>query len=203
MPVVVRPALGRRRGVVEREPRLAFVRAQLPELLTFIDPNLRVNAGILLALVAVFFVYWLLLRTTVGFEFRAAGSNPDAARYAGMRSGLIIVVVMASAGALAGLAGANQVLGVLGRASPGFSGGVGFEAIAVALLGRSHPIGVLFAGLLFGALQAGGREMQIDAGVSIDLIEIIQALVIVFMAAPMLVRASIPWVFRRTARRSR
>ena len=78
-----------------------------------------------------------------------------------MRSGLIIVVVMALAGALAGLAGANQVLGVLGRASPGFSGGVGFDAIAVALLGRSHPVGVLLAGLLFGALQAGGRQMQV------------------------------------------
>ncbi len=103
---------------------------------------------------------------TIGFEFRASGANPDAARYAGMRSGLIIVVVMACAGALAGLAGANQVLGVLGRASPGFSGGIGFDAIAVALLGRSHPVGVLLAGLLFGALQAGGRQMQVSAGVA-------------------------------------
>ena len=176
--------------------------ARLPELLTFIDPNLRVNAGILLAVVAVFFVWWLLQKTTIGFEFRAAGANPDAARYAGMRDGLIIVGVMAVAGALAGLAGANQVLGVLGRASPGFSGGVGFEAIAVALLGRSHPVGVLLAGLLFGGLQAGGREMQVEAGVSIDLIGIIQALVIIFMAAPMLVRATIPWLFSRRERGS-
>ncbi|MEP0321373.1 ABC transporter permease [Bauldia litoralis] len=171
--------------------------AELPRLLTWIDPNLRVHAGILLVLAAVAIVYWLLFRTTKGFEFRAAGANPDAARYAGMRSGLIIVLVMATAGALAGLAGANQVLGVLGRASPGFSGGAGFDAIAVALLGRSHPVGVLLAGLLFGALQAGGREMQVAAGVSIDLISIIQALVIVFMAAPTLVRATIPWVFTK------
>ena len=175
--------------------------AELPRLLSFIDPNLRVHAGILLVIAAVLFVYWLLFRTTTGFEFRAAGSNPDAARYAGMKSGMIIVLVMATAGALAGLAGANQVLGVLGRASPGFSGGAGFDAIAVALLGRSHPVGVLLAGLLFGALQAGGREMQVEAGVSIDLISIIQALVIVFMAAPTLVRATIPWVFRREAGR--
>jgi len=171
--------------------------AELPRLLTWIDPNLRVHAGILMVIAAVIFVYWLLFKTTRGFEFRAAGSNPHAARYAGMKAGAIIVVVMATAGALAGLAGANQVLGVLGRASPGFSGGAGFDAIAVALLGRSHPVGVLLAGLLFGALQAGGREMQVEAGVSIDLIAIIQALVIVFMAAPTLVRATIPWVFQK------
>lgn len=171
--------------------------AQLPKLLTWLDPNLRLNAGILITLAMVALVYWLLFRTTLGFEFRAAGLNPPAARYAGMRSGLIIVVVMAIGGALAGLAGANQVLGVLGRASPGFSGGAGFNAIAVALLGRSHPIGVLFAGILFGALDAGGRQMQVAAGVRIDLIAIIQSLIIVFVAAPLLVRAIFPWLFRR------
>ncbi len=174
--------------------------AELPRLLAWVDPNLRVHAGIILVLIAVFVVYWLLFHTTIGFEFRSSGANPDAARYAGMRSSLIIVLVMASAGALAGLAGANQVLGVLGRASPGFSGGAGFDAIAVALLGRSHPFGVLLAGLLFGALQAGGRQMQIDAGVSLDLIAIIQALIIIFMAAPMLVRAVFPWVFPKPGR---
>jgi simple sugar transport system permease protein len=119
-----------------------------------------------------------------------------------MRSGLIIVIVMAIAGALAGLAGANQVLGVLGRASPGFSAGIGFDAIAVALLGRAHPVGVMLAGILFGALEAGGRQMQVSAGVSVDLIAIIQALIIVFIAAPMLVRTIFPWVFQRAMRRS-
>ncbi|SNR81409.1 ABC transporter permease [Puniceibacterium sediminis] len=176
--------------------------AELPRLLAFIDPNLRVHAGIFLVLVAVAVVYWLLFRSKLGFEFRASGENPQAARYAGMRSGLIIVLAMASAGALAGLAGANQVLGVLGRATPGFSAGIGFDAIAVALLGRSHPIGVLFAGLLFGALEAGGRQMQVDAGVSIDLIGIIQALIIVFIAAPLLVRAVFPWGFRKGSRQT-
>ncbi len=175
--------------------------AVLPQLLDWYDLNLRLHAGILVAILAVLFVYWLLFRTTIGFEFRAAGLNPDAARYAGMRSGLIIVVVMALAGGLAGLAGANQVLGVLGRASPGFSGGVGFDAIAVALLGRSHPVGVGLAALLFGALQAGGRQMQVSAGVSLDLIAILQALIIIFIAAPMLVRALIPRFIRpRTVR---
>ena len=171
--------------------------AELPRLLTWIDPGLRVHAGIILVVVAVVVVYWLLFRTTIGFEFRASGSNPDAARYAGMKSGAIIVTVMACSGALAGLAGANQVLGVLGRASPGFSGGAGFDAIAVALLGRSHPVGVLLAGLLFGALQAGGRQMQVSAGVRIDLIAIIQALIIIFVAAPMLVRAIFPFAFHK------
>jgi general nucleoside transport system permease protein len=173
--------------------------AQLPKLLASFDPTLRVHLGIFIALAAVVLVYWLLFRSTIGFEFRASGANPDAARYAGMRSGVIIVLVMACAGALAGLAGANQVLGVLGRASPNFSAGIGFDAIAVALLGRSHPVGVLLAGILFGALQAGGRQMQVAAGVSIDLIAIIQALIIVFIAAPMLVRTIVPWAFRPRA----
>ena len=174
--------------------------AELPHLLDWVDPALRLHAGFILVLLAVVFVWWLLFRTTTGFEFRAAGLNPDAARYAGMRSGLIIVLVMALAGALAGLAGANQVLGVLGRASPNFSGGVGFDAIAVALLGRSHPLGVLLAGLLFGALQAGGRQMQVSAGVSLDLIAIIQALIIIFIAAPILMRAVFSFALQKKAR---
>lgn len=171
--------------------------AELPRLLDWLDPNLRVHAGVFVMLAFVALVHVLLFRIRIGFEFRASGANPDAARYAGIRAGIIIVAAMATAGALAGLAGANQVLGVLGRASPGFSAGIGFDAIAVALLGRSNPVGVLFAGLLFGALEAGGRQMQVDAGVSIDLIGIIQALIIVFIAAPLLVRAIFPWGFRR------
>lgn len=173
--------------------------AELPQLLDWIDPSMRAHGGIFLMFGAVALVYWLLFKSTLGFEFRASGENPEAARFAGMRSGLIIVLVMVFSGALAGLAGANQVLGVLGRATPGFSAGIGFDAIAVALLSRSHPIGVLIAGLLFGALEVGGRQMQVDAGVSIDLIGIIQALIVVFIAAPLLVRAIFPWGFKRAA----
>lgn len=171
--------------------------AQLPRLLSWLDPSLRLHLGIIVALLAVVVVYWLLSRTTTGFEFRASGHNPEAARYAGMKSGWIVVLAMACSGALAGLAGANQVLGVLGRASPGFSGGIGFDAIAVGLLGRSHPVGVLLAGLLFGALQAGGRQMQVSAGVSLDLISVIQALIIIFIAAPMMVRVLVPRALRQ------
>ena len=85
--------------------------------------------------------------------------------------------------------------GLLGRATPGFSAGIGFDAIAVALLGRSHPVGILLAGVLFGALEAGGRQMQVDAGVSIDMISIIQALIIIFVAAPLLVKRIMPFLF--------
>ncbi len=175
--------------------------AELPRLFDWIDSSLRIHGGLIMVIAAVIFVWWLLFRTTIGFEFRASGLNPNAARYAGMRSGLIIVMVMAMAGALAGLAGANQVLGVLGRASPNFSGGVGFDAIAVALLGRAHPFGVLLAGLLFGALQAGGRQMQVSAGVSLDLIAIVQALIIIFIAAPLLMRAVFGFAFQKQANR--
>ena len=176
--------------------------AELPRLLTFIDPNLRVHAGLVIMLISVALIYWLLFRSKLGFAFRVSGENPDAAKYAGIRAGLTIVLAMALAGGLAGLAGATQVTGVLGRASPGFSAGIGFDAIAVALLGRSHPVGILLAGLLFGALEAGGRQMQVDAGVSIDLIGIVQALIIVFVAAPLLVKQILPFGFSAVSKKS-
>ena len=169
--------------------------AELPRLLSFIDPNLRLHLGLFLMLSSVALVYWLLFRSKLGFAFRISGENPDAARYAGIRAGMTIVIAMAIAGGLAGLAGAAQVTGVLGRATPGFTAGIGFDAIAVALLGRSHPVGILLAGILFGALEAGGRQMQVDAGVSIDMISIIQALIIIFVAAPLLVKRALPFLF--------
>lgn len=176
--------------------------AELPRLLSFLDPNLRVHAGLAIMLVSVVVIYWLLYRSKLGFAFRVSGENPDAAKYAGIRAGLTIVLAMGVAGALAGLAGATQITGVLGRASPGFSAGIGFDAIAVALLGRSHPVGILLAGLLFGALEAGGRQMQVDAGVSLDLIGIVQALIIVFVAAPLLVKQILPFGFRAKSKKS-
>lgn len=163
--------------------------SQLPKLLGWLDPGLRVHLGIVVAVLAAWFTHWLLFRSTIGFEFRAVGLNPDAARYAGIKVSTAYVLVMATAGAMAGLAGGNQVLGVLGRATPGFSAGLGFDAIAIALLGRSHPWGVVAAGLLFGALRAGGQQMQVTAGVGIDIIQVVQALIIVFIAAPALIRA--------------
>ncbi len=174
--------------------RTVEVSGRLPRLLGFLSDvrpasDIRVHAGIIVALLAAWFIYWLLFRSTVGFEFRAVGYNPDAARYAGMNVTWLYVAVMAVAGAMAGLAGVSQISGVLYRGSPGFSAGIGFEAIALALLGRSHPAGIVLAGLLFGGLRAGGLEMQVATEVPIDLILVIQALVVVFIAAPALIRA--------------
>jgi ABC-type uncharacterized transport system permease subunit len=160
--------------------------AQFPRLLG----DHRLQIGFLIALGAVAFVWWLMYRTTMGFEFRAVGFNPDGGRYAGMNVAWVYVSVMAVSGALAGLAGANQILGLEPyRGITNFAGNIGFDAIALALLGRSHPVGVLFAGLLFGGLKAGGREMQGAAGIPIDLVLVLQALIIVMIAAPELVRA--------------
>lgn len=163
--------------------------ANYPAFLSSIDPALRVHAGLFVALAAAVFVSWLLFRTTIGFEFRAVGANPNAARYAGISVTKVYILVMLVAGALAGSAGAGQVLGVLDRATPGFSEGLGFDGIAVALLGRSNPYGVVAAALLFGGLRAGGQQMQVSANVGIDLIAVIQALIIMFVAAPALISA--------------
>ena len=159
---------------------------------------LRVHAGIIVAVLVAWFVYWLLFKSTIGYEFRAVGLNPDAARYGGMNVARAYTAVMAVAGALP-VSPAPTVLGVLYRASPGFAA-IGFDAIALALLGRSHPAGVVLAGLLFGALRAGGQQMQASGAVGIDLILVIQSLIIVFIAAPALIRA----IYRvKTGRRRR
>lgn len=163
--------------------------ARYPKLIDFINDRYRVHLGIIIALLAAWFIWWLLYRSTIGFEFRAVGANPDGARYAGMNVVWLIVAVMAVAGAMAGLAGGDQVLGTLGRATPGFVGVIGFDAIALALLGRSHPFGVVAAGLLFGGLAAGGQNMQASTDVGIDIVQVIQALIIVFIAAPALIKA--------------
>lgn len=160
-----------------------------PAFLSAIDPALRVHAGLFVALGAAVLISYLLFRTTIGFEFRAVGANPSAARYAGISVTKVYILVMVIAGALAGSAGAGQVLGVLDRATPGFSEGLGFDGIAVALLGRSNPYGVVAAALLFGGLRAGGQQMQVSANVGIDLISVIQALIIMFVAAPALISA--------------
>ncbi len=163
--------------------------ARYPKLIDFINPRFRVHIGIIIALLAAWGIWWILYRSTWGFEFRAVGANPDGARYAGMNVVLLYISVMALAGAMAGLAGGDQVLGTLGRATPNFVGVIGFDAIALALLGRSHPFGVVAAGLLFGGLAAGGQAMQAATDVGVDIVQIIQALIIVFIAAPALIKA--------------
>jgi simple sugar transport system permease protein len=175
-------------------PRTADVgNAHLPVLL-----GRNLHLGIPLALLAIFVVRWLLERTTIGFEIRTVGQNPNAARYAGVRPVAIIPLTMTLSGLLAGLAGAVQMLGVIGFYAPGITASVGFDSIAVALLGRSNPIGILFAALLFGAFRAGAPLMQINTSVPIEVIDIIQALIILFLAAELIVRR----VFRIRAARA-
>ena len=160
--------------------------AELPRF--FSDP-LRFNWGFVLALLAAWFVYWFLFKTTLGFEIRSVGANPDAAKYAGMNVTRNFVLVMALAGALAGLAGSSQVLGVDHWVGQGFSAGYGFDSIALALLGKSHPVGVAISALLFGFLRSGATRMQSLAGIPIDIISIIQGLVVIFVAAPVIIRS--------------
>ncbi len=159
--------------------------AKLPTLLP--EPA-RFHIGFFIALAVAFGVWWLLFRTTVGFEIRTVGANPDAARYSGMSVTRNLVLAMCLSGALAGLAGANQVLGLNHTLTTGISGGLGFDAIALALLGKSHPFGVVAAAFLFGVLRSGATKMQSIAGIPVDLISIIQALIIAFIAAPAIVR---------------
>jgi general nucleoside transport system permease protein len=151
--------------------------------------GLRGDLGILLAFAVAVLVFWLMERSTRGFELNAVGRNPSAATAAGMDPNTSVVFAMTTAGALAGLAGCLIVLGIDGRITPGFSAGIGFDGITVALLGRGGIGGSVAAGLLLGGLKAGGRSMQGATQTSLDLVVVIQALIIVFIAAPKLVQA--------------
>jgi simple sugar transport system permease protein len=146
------------------------------------------NLGILIALAAIPIMWFLLFRTTIGFEIRAAGANPEAARYGGMRTNRLIVGTMTLAGFMCGLAGAVTLLGVVHQMAPGYDTTIGFDAITVALLGRSNPIGVLFAGLLLGAMRAGAQAMQIQAGVPAELVDALQAIILLFLVVNILRR---------------
>lgn len=161
--------------------------AIMPHLL---GDRYKLNWGFIFALAAVALVWWILNRSRLGFTFRAVGENPDAARVAGIDVRRTTVSVMLVAGGLIGLAGVTQVLGTV---TTGFSSdidaGIGFDAITVALLGRSNPIGVLFAAILFGAFKAGGSVMQASENVPIEIVLVVQSLIVLFIAAPPLVRA--------------
>jgi len=159
--------------------------AMLPHLA---GATLRINAGFLLALAAAAAVAWLLNRTTVGFELRTVGANPSAARSAGMSPERTWVIVMLIAGGIAGLSGAAVVLGTDFSLTPQIYGTYGIDAITVALLGRATPTGTVLAALLYGALRAGGVEMQAVTQIPVDIVTVIQSLIVLFVAAPPLVR---------------
>lgn len=160
--------------------------AQLPFL---VGPPYRIHLGVILALLIALFMWWLIYKTVIGFEIRTVGLNMKAARYAGMRVPQRIVLAMVLAGGLAGLAGTFETLGHIHKYAPEFSGAVGFDGITVALLGQTHPLGVVLSAFLLGALDAGASRMQFDSGVAADIIQIIQALVLAFVAAPVIIRS--------------
>jgi len=153
----------------------------------------RLNTGIFIALLACVAIYYLLWKTTLGYEIRAVGLNPFAAEYGGISVNRNIVLAMVISGMLAGLAGAERVLGFHGSFILGFSPGYGFEGIAVALLGKNHPVGVILAAILFGSLSSGGRWMAFNTGVPTDLVTVLQAVIIFFVAAEQIVA----WFFRK------
>ena len=162
--------------------------ARLPHLF---GSGSRIDLGIILVLIAAGVVSWLLTRSTIGFRLRAVGVNPAAARTAGMSVGSVTMLAMALAGGLAGLAGATLAIGggTSYAITPNIASNVGFDAITVALLGRSKPWGVVWAGLLFGALRTGGAQMQAAQSVQapVDIITVVQALIVIFIAAPKLI----------------
>jgi len=144
--------------------------------------------GFFAALIAAVAVWWLIRQTTTGFEIRTVGLNVHAARYAGIKVPHTMILAMALSGLLAGMGGAIETLGVVFRYQPGFNVGLGFEGITIALLARTHPVGVVPAALLVGAMKAGSSQMQFSAGVAIGIIDVILALILFFVAADMVVR---------------
>jgi ABC-type uncharacterized transport system permease subunit len=154
----------------------------------FLDHPVTIHWGFVLALGAALLTGWFLFRTIWGFELRTVGANPDAARYSGMSVGRTFVLAMFLSGSLAGMAGVAQGLGLTHNIALGFQAGYGFDSIALALLGKSHPAGVVAASLLFGGLRAGAARMQSVAGIPTEIVQIVQALVIVFIAAPAIIR---------------
>jgi len=150
--------------------------------------GLRVHWGFVFALLAAFLVWWLLTKTTLGFEIRTVGANPDAAKYAGINVKRTIILTMAISGMLAGLAGTFEVTGLNYRHEIGFSIGYGFDAIAIALLGKSHPLGVVLAAILFAAMRNGATRMQFLTQMPVDLISMLQALILLFVAADAIIR---------------
>jgi simple sugar transport system permease protein len=170
-------------NVIARTPLIAES-AQMPPIFE----GLRVHWGFILALFVAFFIWWLLNKTTLGFEIRTVGLNPDAAKYAGINVKRTIIITMLFSGMLAGLAGSIEVTGLNYRHELGFSIGYGLDAIAIALLGKSHPLGVVLASFLFAAMRNGATRMQFLTQLPVDLISMLQALILLFVAADAIIR---------------
>ena len=181
-------------NVVARTPEIAEGARIGPVIAGF-----RFHWGFILALAIAAIVWWVLQKTTLGFEIRTAGANPDAARYAGVNVERTIVFTMMLSGALAGMAGAIEVTALNYRHELGFSVGYGFDAIAIALLAKIHPLGVVVSSILWGAMRNGASRMQFLTQIPVDVISVIQALILLFVAADAIIR----WIYRIRAEEDR
>jgi simple sugar transport system permease protein len=159
--------------------------AQLPKIF---GGDLRLHFGIFIALATTWFVWWLLTRSTIGFKFRAVGANSNAARTAGISVPFVTTATMFISGGLAGLGGAVHLIGTEYSLTAGIAGSIGFDAITVALLGQATPIGTLLGAFLFGALQTGSRTLLSNTGTPSEIVQVIQALIVLFIATPMLLK---------------
>lgn len=164
----------------------------------FVSSNPPLHAGIFVLVIAAIVVWWVLRRTTFGFSIITTGTNPDAAHYAGINVNRMMIMAMVIAGGCAGLSGASEVAGTNHFFQPGTFAGMGFDGIAIAMLARANPLAIIPSAFLWGALRAGAPLMQQEAGVSIDVVRIIQAMVLLFVAADAIVR----WVFRVRSERA-
>ena len=157
-------------------------------LFRFFPDPIRFHIGFFIAIGVAFLIWFILFKTTWGYEIRSVGLNRNASKYAGMNITMVTILTMVLSGALAGMAGANEILGVSFRQSQALSSGYGFDSIALALLAQNNPLGVILTALLFGFLKSGSRLMQLSAGTPIYIINILQAFIIVFIAAPAIIR---------------
>jgi ABC-type uncharacterized transport system permease subunit len=148
----------------------------------------NLHLGVVIAFAIAPLIWWLVWRSTLGFEIRTVGANPTAARYAGMRPALITVFTMSLCGLLAGVAGALEILGITHFINASYGTNVGYDSITVALLGRAHPLGIVLAALLFGGMRAGAGLMQIQTQIPVEIVDILQAVVLLFVAADVIVR---------------
>ena len=161
--------------------------ARLPAILN-VGTGHAGHVGILIPLLVVPAMWWLLYRSTIGFEIRTVSANPDAALYAGMRPRRLVVLALTLGGLLAGLAGAVEILGVSGNMPAAYSTNIGYDAITVALLGRANPVGIVFGGLLLGAMRAGAPLMETVADVPRQMVDVLQGIILFFLAADVVVR---------------